>query len=268
MIKNELKSVLRNKNNLIYIITFSILFVVLNISLNVGTIIDNFFDKKIDEHVRTVYQEYSKINGEEIELEKIIRTIQTTNGKELEEEQKQKLKKMEHVQAIERQVIEMNTTSITINYIIVDDWKNCEYIQKYLDNQGIDTYVDTIGIDKELLENYKILRSFSEIIKYVIIIISIAILTVCCKNIVKNEEENLKLLNVFGYKRNKIKNIIISQLLVLLFIGLACGCIIYSLFFGVLSNNYEVMVLNIKIITNIIIALIPVLINTRMAKIN
>lgn len=53
--------------------------------------------------------------------------------------------------------------SITINNIVIDDWKNCADIQKYLDNQGIDNYVDTIGMDEKIFENYKILKNFSKI---------------------------------------------------------------------------------------------------------
>lgn len=113
MMKNELKSVLRNKSNLIYIIIFSILFVVLNIFLNVGRIIDDFFDMKINEYIKTASQEDSEMNSEKIDLKKIIRTIQTTDGKELDEEQKQKLKKMKHVQMIESEDTEVGDV---VNY--------------------------------------------------------------------------------------------------------------------------------------------------------
>jgi len=268
MMKNELKSVLRNKSNLIYIIIFSILFVVLNIFLNVGRIIDDFFDMKINEYIKTASQEDSEMNSEKIDLKKIIRTIQTTDGKELDEEQKQKLKKMKHVQMIESEDTEVGDVSITINNIVIDDWKNCADIQKYLDNQGIDNYVDTIGMDEKIFENYKILKNFSKIMKYTIIILSIAILSVCCKNILKNEEENLKLLNILGYKRNKIKGMIISQLFILIFIGLICGYIIYSLLFLRVFNHYGGISLNLKIIANVIVMWIPIFINAKRLKLN
>jgi len=274
MIKNELKSILRNKNNFIYLIVIIILFIILNISLNIKFVIAEYYDNKINEYIKSVYEQYKQEFNEEIQdikLEELIRTIQTTDGRELAEEQKQKINKMKHVENVKSKVIELSSTSVTINYILVDDWKNCSKIQYYLDSQGIESYVDTISIDKKLLDNYKLINNFSNIMVYLVVAITIIILMICYTNIVINEYKNLNLLNVVGYKKNKIKYILFCQLMILSLIGVTIGYILYKLLFFTFINNILGLSIKLNVINNIIINLIiiviPILVSVGKARI-
>lgn len=264
MLVNEIKNVLRNKNNLIYIITFIIVFIILNISLNIKNIIDQYYDSKINGYIESIYKEYEQSNEEEkidINFEELFRTVQTSNGQELTNEQRQKIKNMKHVKEIKSETININANTIIINYIVLDDWKNCAEVQKYLDIQGIGNYVDTMGIDENLLNNYNILKNFSNILKFIIIIIVVIALIMCCRNIMKNEVKNFELLKTFGYTNRKIKSIVFAQVLVLVIIGTVLGYIIYELISFIIINNVLKMSLDANVIDNIIINLIIILIS-------
>ena len=53
-----------------------------------------------------------------------------------------------------------------------------------------------------------------------------------------------------------------------IFIGLICGYIIYSLLFLRVFNHYGGISLNLKIIANVIVMWIPIFINAKRLKLN
>lgn len=238
MIKNELKSIFRDRKNLIYIIVFTIMSAMLSISLNMKNIINNHYDNKINEYIEIANQSLKEEDIDEywkrkINYQELIRTVQPMS--KISDEQKNELKKMKHVQEIRCEEIKTITKTVKVNYIIVDDWKNRESVQKYLNSQGINSWVDSMAIEDKFFENYKIITNFSDFIKYIIIIISIVVLIVCCKNIIKNEKKNYELLKILGYKKNNIRFITFTQLAALVLIGSICGYIIYMLMSGIIK---------------------------------
>ena len=68
MIVNQIKSILRNKANIIYIVIMVVLFVALNISINIQTIIDVFFDVQMNNYTEKMKVE--QIKEVKIEIEK------------------------------------------------------------------------------------------------------------------------------------------------------------------------------------------------------
>ena len=100
MLKNEIKSLFRNKSNVVYIIIFIFLFFILNISLNLNIIIDKYYDdkmqKELDKAIETsknqdtaFSEDMSEIMKEyfaslkKVNIEQIDRMIKTSNGEEL-----------------------------------------------------------------------------------------------------------------------------------------------------------------------------------------
>lgn len=122
--------------------------------------------------------------------------VRTSNGKELTEEQQQKIQNMKHVESIERNVEKIYTikglSDWTVYYILVDSWKNCDDVQDYLDSIGISSYVNW-GTSAVVVENYERITGLANIIKYTVCSISILVLFVCCHNIIKNEKENIRM---------------------------------------------------------------------------
>ena len=292
MLKNEIKSLFRNKNNVVYIIVFIFLFFILNLSLNLNIIIDNYYDdkmqKELEEAIETsknqdtaFSEDMSELMKEyltyakKINIEEIDRMVKTSNGKELTEEQQEKLRKMKHVESIERNVEKIYTieglSDLTVYYILVDSWKNCDDVQKYLDSIGISSYVNW-GTSAEIVENYEKINNLANVIKYTVCGISLLILFVCCKNIIKNEKENSKLLNVLGYEKRKIKNILFTQLLIIVFMGACIGYFISQIL--TFAGSYYLLKtpINVFHIYNFIILvmmiLLPTFILTRKLKID
>ena len=287
MLKNEIKSLFRNKSNKIYIIVFIFLFLILNLSLNLNIIIDKYYDDKMQKELEkaiessknqdTAFSEdMSEIMKEyltyakKINIEEIDRMVRTSNGKELTEKKKKKIQNMKHVESIERNVEKIYTieglSDWTVYYILVDSWKNCDDVQDYLDSIGISSYVNW-GTSAVVVENYERITGLANIIKYTVCSISILVLFVCCHNIIKNEKENAKLLNVFGYKERKIKNILFIQLLTILFLGACLGYLVSQVL--TFAGSYYLLKTSINVfnIYNIIILvmmiLLPIFILTR-----
>ena len=176
MLKNEIKSVLRNKSNKLYIIVFIFLFLILNLSLNLNMIIDKYYDDKMQKELEEAieisktqednkqelnisddyseelkeiikeYNEYAK-KRKKVDSEERDRMIRTSNGKELTEEQQEKLRNMKHVESLERNVEKLfsinGLSDFTVYYILVDNWKNCDEVQKYLDSIGINIHTES-----------------------------------------------------------------------------------------------------------------------------
>lgn len=291
MLKNEIKSLFRNKNNVVYIIVFIFLFFILNLSLNLNIIIDNYYDdkmqKELEEAIETsknqdtaFSEDMSELMKEyltyakKINIEEIDRMVRTSNGKELTEEQQQKIQNMKHVESIERNVEKIYTIEglrdWTVYYILVDSWKNCDDVQDYLDSIGISSYVNW-GTSAEIVENYEKITSLANIIKYTICGISLVVLFVCCNNIIKNEKENSKLLNVLGYEKRKIKNILFMQLLTILFLGACLGYLVSQVL--IFAGSYYLLKTSINVFSIynfmiiVIMILLPVFILTRRFKV-
>lgn len=307
MFKNEIKSVLRNKSNKLYIIVFIFLFLILNLSLNLNIIIDKYYDNKMqseleekieiskaqDDNVQDLiisddydssvsedleelikeYNEYKK-NSKRVDIKESYRMVKTSNGKELTEDQQEKLRNMKHVESLEKNVEKIFTmeglSDFTVYYILVDRWKNCDEVQEYLDNLGITSYVDW-GTSSEIVENYQKVNNLANIIRYILCGISLLIVFTCSKNMIQNEKENIKLLNVFGYKKYIIKNILFIQLFILIFIGACIGYFISQLitFIGIywlIKMQINLFFIN-HIIINILIVILPVFVITRLFRI-
>ena len=236
MLIAQIKSILRNKSNIIYIIVFVILFAILNIFLNFGTIIDKYYDLKVEERLQSYLANFnSEDNLEEMaeKHKKTQRTVLINSVINLTEEDKEKIKKVKYVQDVETEIIMAGEHQIVLNKIIVDNWKHCQYVEKYFDQKGIEA---TAYEEAEIIENYNTVKKFSNVSQYIIIIMSTIILIVCYKNILKNEEQNIKLLKVIGYTKNKIKIIIFAYLATLTILGLAGGVILYKLLFTIVNN--------------------------------
>ncbi len=158
------------------------------------------------------------------------------------------------------------------NYILIDDWKNCVDIQKYLDNHGISNYINTSNLGDKFYSNYDTVKTISNIIKYLIIIISIIILIIYYKNIIKNQEKDFQMLKTYGYNKKKLKIIVFVQLLIITFIGMICGYILYKILFWIICNYVIKIESNINInniwIINIMLAIIAIFASISTMKIN
>ena len=302
MLKNEIKSVLRNKNNKLYIIVFIFLFLILNFSFNLNIIIDKYYDDKmqkelekaieiskiqedngqdivlsdeVNEEIKAMIEEYNDYlkTAKKVDIKVSDRMIRTSNGKELTEEQQQKIQNMKHVESLERHVEKLfsieGLRDNTVYYILVDNWKNCAKVQKYLDSLGITSYVD-LGTSTEIVENYQKVNNLANLIKYTVCGISLLIVYACCKNIIKNEKENTKLLHVLGYKNRKIKNILLIQLWMIAFVGAFIGyCISQILTFTGSYYLFKIPI-NVFFLNNfmimVILIFLPTFILTRKLK--
>ena len=121
MINLQIKSILKNKINLLYIILFIIVFIIINLAINLPEIIYKYYDSKIPEE----YKEQA-------------RTLYIADGNiELTNEDMENLKKIEHIQDVKIKTLGMQDYELKLTNIVVDDWKNCSKIQNILDKQGI-----------------------------------------------------------------------------------------------------------------------------------
>lgn len=291
MIKEQVKSGLRNRANKIYVIVFIILFLVMNISINIKNVINQYFDLKMEKYIYTemrerlvsdeeIEEQYKKIYNqiynttlenvdekyrdeieeyarqkasrikeanEELksyeEFDKSMRTMYVSNVSNILTEQNQKdIKKIKHVQEItsyedkamhlnyETQKYEM--TSFIQYEITVDDWKNSEYVRKRLDNIGV-----SVNIQSDILLEYNKISGYANIIEKVSIIMAVVLFIACCKNILKNEEENIKLLEILGYNKKKINLVKWSLVLALTMIGFIIGYIVSEVILLIVTNN-------------------------------
>lgn len=192
MIVNQIKSILRNKANVIYIVIMVVLFVALNISINIQTIIDVFFDVQMNNYTEKMKVEQIK----EVKIEQV--TYISSSNFRLTEEKEREIKNIKHVEKI------VNHNEIC--YIIVDDWKDIEYVQNVLDKKGIQISRVLVGIDMEnLYKSYSQVCMMLRAVMYIIILATILMLYFCYKNILRNEQENIKLLTIIGYNKKQGK---------------------------------------------------------------
>ena len=106
MMKNQIKSVLRNKSNIIYIFTFVILFAILNVALTIRPLVDQYFDNIVEEYSNTLQTQLNKISSyENIKIDELAKTIQIS--KELTDEQKTEIENIKHVERLEIQKIDL-----------------------------------------------------------------------------------------------------------------------------------------------------------------
>ena len=248
---NEIKSTLKNKSNLIYIIIVIILFIILNISLNLKTFIDSYYNYQVENYINEAIEMYS------INYDELVNSFKTL---QLSEDLKEILNGKKKVKNIRTKEVNYGTSSANYIYIELNDWKDCIDIKQYLDNRGIDTYYQA---EETFYENYKNVRSYSNIIKYFSIIIAVLIFIVVCNNVIKNEIKDIKNLVIFGYTKRKIKSIIFIKLFSITFIGFFLGIIISQLFLYLIADILKIKIYrNIirEIIINLIIIIIPIFI--------
>lgn len=241
--KNQIKSVLRNKSNIIYIFTFVILFAILNVALTIRPLVDQYFDNIVEEYSNTLQTQLNKISSyENIKIDELAKTIQIS--KELTDEQKTEIENIKHVERLEIQKIDLEGEEVHIQYLYLDDWKNFEYVNNRLDALGISG--SPAVLDEQILESYSTIRNIANTIQYLLIIVSLLVIIVCCRNIVKNEQKNIKLLQIFGYKKSKIKQILFVEQITMLIIGLIFGIVLYELLYFLLVHE----MLNISVENN------------------
>ena len=255
---NEIKSTLKNKSNLIYIIIVIILFIILNISLNLKTFIDSYYNYQVENYINEAIEMYSINYDELVNSFKTLQLSDSTNTSV--EDLKEILNGKKQVKNIRTKEVNYGTSSANYIYIELNDWKDCIDIKQYLDNRGIDTYYQA---EETFYENYKNVRSYSNIIKYFSIIIAVLIFIVVCNNVIKNEIKDIKNLVNFGYTKRKIKSIIFIKLFSITFIGFFLGIIISQLFLYLIADILKIKIYrNIirEIIINLIIIIIPIFI--------
>ena len=140
--------------------------------------------------------------------------------------------------------VDLEGEEVHIQYLYLDDWKNFEYVNNRLDALGISG--SPAVLDEQILESYSTIRNIANTIQYLLIIVSLLVIIVCCRNIVKNEQKNIKLLQIFGYKKSKIKQILFVEQITMLIIGLIFGIVLYELLYFLLVHE----MLNISVENN------------------
>lgn len=249
MIVNQIKSILRNKANIIYIVIMVVLFVALNISINIQTIIDVFFDVQMNNYTEKMKVEQIK----EVKIEQV--TYISSSNFRLTEEKEREIKNIKHVEKI------VNHNEIC--YIIVDDWKDIEYVQNVLDKKGIQLSRVLVGIDMEnLYKSYSQVCMMLRAVMYIIILATILMLYFCYKNILKNEQENIKLLSIIGYNKKTRKRILYLDLLALVLIALVFALLIEGIIYiNIMININKQVSLSIieNIVSNLLIIGLPLI---------
>ncbi len=249
MIVNQIKSILRNKANVIYIVIMVVLFVALNISINIQTIIDVFFDVQMNNYTEKMKVEQIK----EVKIEQV--TYISSSNFRLTEEKEREIKNIKHVEKI------VNHNEIC--YIIVDDWKDIEYVQNVLDKKGIQISRVLVGIDMEnLYKSYSQVCMMLRAVMYIIILATILMLYFCYKNILRNEQENIKLLTIIGYNKKTRKRILYLDLLALVLIALVFALLIEGIIYiNIMININKQVSLSIieNIVSNLLIIGLPLI---------
>lgn len=250
MVVNQIKSILRNQSNIIYILIMVVLFVSLNISINIQTIIDIFYDIQMNNYTEKIEIEQMK----EVKIEQVI-YISSSNFI-LTEKIEREIKNVKYVEKI--------VNHNEIYYIVVDDWKNIEYVQNVLDKKGIEISRVLVGIEIEkLYKSYSQVCMMVKTVMYIIISVTISMLYFCYKNILKNEQENIKLLSIIGYNKKTRKRILYLDLLVLLLITFIVTLLIMVIIYiSVIININKRVSLNIiqNIISNLLIMGLPLIV--------
>lgn len=191
MIFNQVKSILRNKANKIYFIVLFVLFTIFNICLSLDDMAYNYYNSKI-----------------ETDLVESAKTITITDSTYLSEDSIQNIKQNEHIVNIYTKSIDLSSGKIEIYCIEIDNWKNVNSIIKEFDKNGISCMRNLSGlIYDELFNSYENVKIILKIFKYLIFIVDFLLFVTCWKNILKNEEKNINILRIIGYRNSKINTI-------------------------------------------------------------
>lgn len=191
MIFSQLKSILKNKANLIYFIVLFVLFIIFNICLNIDTIVYKYYNSKI-----------------ETDCMEAARTITITELINLSEENIQDIKKNKHIENVYNKFIDLSSGKIEIYCITVDNWANVNSVIKEFDENGINCMRSLSGpVYDALFKSYENIQIIIQVTKISLIIVSILLLISCWKNILKNEEKNINMLKTIGYSNSKIISI-------------------------------------------------------------
>ncbi len=189
MFFNQLKSLYRNKANKIYIIMLFILFLIFNISLKISTIAYNYYNEKIE--------------SDYIDL---ARNITINDVIELSEEDILEIKKKKHIENIYSEILEIPSGNIKTYHIWVDDWSNVNSVIKYFDKIGIRCTRSFGGPEYDKLFNsYENAQIILKTTISVVLIINVVLFISCWKNMFRNEEKNINILKIIGYRKSIIE---------------------------------------------------------------
>ena len=197
---NTFKSVIRNKANRIYFIVLLILFIIICFYSNLDSIIYDYYNSKIESESIT----------------EISKTITIEDVIDLSEEDINELKQIKHVVDVQTKKMETSILgTINIYEISVDDWKNVNSVTKTLDKIGIrSTRIAQGGYFDNLFNNYEKIQLVLNIIGIFIFIVFSLLVIICWRNILKNEEKNINILRIIGYRNSKINTIKFTVLIV------------------------------------------------------
>lgn len=235
MLSIQIKSILRNKVNIEYVIAIIVIFVFLNIGSNLTKMVDYFYDIKVKEFMdeESLYDARSLFTSDPQVV--------------LTEEQQEKIKRMKYVEDFRIDTIEIPNQKLSCYVIVVDDWKHCDYIKKIFDKKGIELESSGGSVQYDaILKSYKNVTNISKVVKYLDILIVLCITILIYNNIISNQQDNLKLLKILGYNSYKIKKIIYVDLLAITLIGWIIGIIL-------LCFLTKLIKMKINIISSIII---------------
>ena len=261
MINSQVKAMLRNKSNRKYIFVLFTMFIFLNIGINLSYLIDSYYDIKL----REIADDATIESLKEINLRSYVEVNE--DGTEyrftLTNEQQEEIKKIKYVVDFKSGTWEFLGTTYNIYKIYVDDWKHIDYVKNVLDKQGIDTNEVGGSLTIQLfVQNYANVQTIANVIKYAVIIITIVIIFIIYKNLIKNQENDLNLLSVLGFKPKQIRKIKLVNLLTITAISWLIGIIvliILSSIFVLLLGKMEINLLENVIINVIVYAIILLL---------
>lgn len=248
MLSIQIKSILRNKVNIEYVIAIIVIFVFLNIGINLTKMVDYFYDTKVKEFMdeESLYDARSLFTSDPQVV--------------LTEEQQEEIKMMKYVEDFRIDTIEIPNQKLSCYVIVVDDWKHCDYIKKIFDKKGIELESSGGSVQYDaMLESYKNVINISKVVKYLDILIVLCITILIYNNIISNQQENLKLLKILGYNSYKIKKIIYVDLLAITLIGWIIGIII--LFFLTKLIKMEINIIS-SIMINVLIYSFSLIVST------
>lgn len=263
MLRSQIKAMLRNKSNRKYIIILFIMFIFLNIGINLSYIIDSYYDIKLREIADDETIDSLKIidisPGAIIDESGISHSLALTN------EQQEYIKKVKYVIDFKAETMEFLGTTFNTYKTYVDDWKHIDYVKNVLDKQGIDTNEVGGSLTIQLfVQNYANVQTIANVIKYAVIIITIVIIFIIYKNLIKNQEDDLKLLSVLGFKPRQIRKIKLVNLLTITAISWLIGIIFLVISFKIFVVVLGKMEINLleNVIINVIVYVIILLLTT------
>lgn len=177
------------------------LFIIISLYSNLDSIVYNHYDSKI----------------EEMKITEISKTITINDLIDLSENDIKSIKQIKHV--IDIQPKEMETSMLgTIKFyeISVDDWKNVNSVIKIFNKNGIRCSRNVSGGAYDILFNgYENIQLVLKATRFIIIIVFSLLLINCWKNILKNEEKNINILKIIGYRNSQINTIKLSIFIVI-----------------------------------------------------